>query len=457
MARMNSKGQTTKEDDAIYTNHNRLPQKEDTSSDLSMTSAVTGVLILLTPNILVWLVYFVCGLGSSTEEVYRLGFLRFTYNAWTAPGGFTYELWMWILLLAVYAAAGLLFLPGDVFYGPTTNSGHTPTYRHTAVPYYVLSMGIAGYLLLVRDIPCWPIYRMFPGIAVGITVFGLLVCALLYVKGTLWPSPGEWGSSGSCVFDFYWGLELYPRIGKHLDIKQWSICRVALAVWQFFVLVSWKAQVEHSGWNWLMAASAILQSSYILKCILAEDWYINGFEFARDRAGHYLVFGSMSFQGIYYSVTSMYLVEHCPKNSALLGLTVIALGFAMTALNYWADRQKTVARESDGKCIIWGSPAKILRAKYLDEHGNEKTSLLLASGFWSISRHMNYLFDVLGAFCWALPAGTGGVTPYLLPLFVTGFMLHRSWRDEDKCSKKYKEYWTEYCSIVKYQLIPFVF
>ncbi|KAG0421068.1 hypothetical protein HPB47_003030 [Ixodes persulcatus] len=188
-------------------------------------------------------------------------------------------------------------------------------------------MGIAGYLLLVRDIPCWPIYRMFPGIAVGITVFGLLVCALLYVKGTLWPSPGEWGSSGSCVFDFYWGLELYPRIGKHLDIKQWSICRVALAVWQFFVLVSWKAQVEHSGWNWLMAASAILQSSYILKCILAEDWYINGFEFARDRAGHYLVFGSMSFQGIYYSVTSMYLVEHCPQNSALLGLTVIALGF----------------------------------------------------------------------------------------------------------------------------------
>ncbi|KAG0421069.1 hypothetical protein HPB47_003031 [Ixodes persulcatus] len=72
------------------------PQKEETSSDLSMTSAVTGVLILLTPNILVWLVYLVCGLGSSTEEVYRLGFLRFTYNAWTAPGGFTYELWMWI-------------------------------------------------------------------------------------------------------------------------------------------------------------------------------------------------------------------------------------------------------------------------------------------------------------------------------------------------------------------------
>ncbi|CAN7939201.1 unnamed protein product, partial [Ixodes hexagonus] len=152
-----------------------------------------------------------------------------------------------------------------------------------------------------------------------------------------------------------------------------------------------------------------------------------------------------------------YLVGYCPQNSAVLGSTVLALGFAMTALNYWADRQKTVARASDGKCVIWGSPAKVIRAKYQDEHGNERTSLLLASGFWSISRHMNYLFDLLGAFCWALPAGTGSVVLYLLPLFVTGFMLHRSWRDEDKCTKKYKEYWTEYCSTVKYQLITILF
>ncbi|CAN7984942.1 unnamed protein product [Ixodes hexagonus] len=432
-------------------------QMEETTLNLPKAAVLSGALMLVAPSILVGLVYFVCELKSSTEEFWRLGIFRFLYNAWTAPGSTSYDMWIWIVLLVVYTAAGMLLLPGDVYYGPVTNSGHKPVYRNTAVPFYVLSMAIAGYVFLVKNIPCWPIYRMFPGITVGLTFFGLLASVLLYVKGNVWPSPGEHGTTGSRVFDFYWGLELYPRIGKHWDIKQWAVCRVTVVIWQFLVFASWKAQVEHSGWNWLMAASAILQSSYILKCFLAEDWYIVGFEFPRDRAGYYLTFGSMSFQAIFYSLTSMYLVEHCPESNAVLGLTVLALGFAMTFFNYWADRQKIVARTSDGKCIIWGSPAKVIRAKYLDQRGNERTSILLASGFWSISRHMNYFVDMLGVVCWALPAGTASLVPHLLPLFAIGFLFHRSWRDEQKCSKKYKQYWTEYCSIVKYRFIPFLF
>ncbi|CAN7939200.1 unnamed protein product [Ixodes hexagonus] len=234
---------------------------EETTSDMSRTAAVTGVLILLTPNILVWVVYFVWGLGSSTEKLWKLGMLRFTYDVWTAPGGFTYDVWIWIMLLAVYAAAGILLLPGDVFYGPTMDSRHKPTYRHTAVPYHVLSMGLAGYLLLIKNVPCWPIYRLFPGITVGITGFGLLVCVLLYIKDSVSPSPGESGTTGSRVFDFYWGLELYTRIGKHLDMK--AVVHLPRGVGGLAVLCA--GQLEGaSGAQWLELVDGCVRNLAII-------------------------------------------------------------------------------------------------------------------------------------------------------------------------------------------------
>jgi len=61
--------------------------------------------------------------------------------------------------------------------------------------------------------------------------FSLLLCAFLTFKGLYFPSSSDCGTNGSLVYDYFWGTELYPRIGKHFDIKTWTNCRMGVMSW----------------------------------------------------------------------------------------------------------------------------------------------------------------------------------------------------------------------------------
>ena len=65
------------------------------------------------------------------------------------------------------------------------------------------------------------------------------------------------------------------------------------------------------------------------------------------------------------------------------------------------NNQKLSFRAANGKVNIWGKPAEFVRAKYSTTDGKERTNLLLASGFWGLARHFNYLTDLLitASFC----------------------------------------------------------
>lgn len=72
-----------------------------------------------------------------------------------------------------------------------------------------------------------------------LTVVGFTVSVLVYLKGLFLPSPGVFLRTGNPIFDFYCGVELYPRIGKYLDLKQLINCRFGMWLWQFVILLSW--------------------------------------------------------------------------------------------------------------------------------------------------------------------------------------------------------------------------
>ena len=76
------------------------------------------------------------------------------------------------------------------------------------------------------------------------------------------------------------------------------------------------------------------------------------------------------------------------------------------------------------------------------------------SGFWGISRHMNYTGDLIMALSYCLPCGNqlGGYT-YFIYLFI--LLTHRAYRDDTKCRAKYGQVWTDYCNRVKYVFVPF--
>lgn len=112
-------------------------------------------------------------------------------------------------------------------------------------------------------------------------------------------------------------------------------------------------------------------------------------------------------------------------------------------------------------------------AKYIK---TERGTLLLASGWWGRSRHINYLGDWLMSIAWCLPCGSlalsaaslvrtltcthaGFATPivYFYPIYFAILLIHRERRDDHKCREKYGKDWEKYCQLVPYRIVPFVY
>lgn len=126
-------------------------------------------------------------------------------------------------------------------------------------------------------------------------------------------------------------------------------------------------------------------------------------------------------------------------------------------INYDADRQKEVVRNSNGDCSIWGRKAETILATYHTTTGQEKQSLLLVSGWWGISRHFHYIPEIAAAFCWTIPALFQSILPYFYFIFLVILLTHRAVRDDRRCREKYGRHWEQYCKAVPSKIIPALF
>jgi len=86
------------------------------------------------------------------------------------------------------------------------------------------------------------------------------------------------------------------------------------------------------------------------------------------------------------------------------------------------------------------------------------TKSLLASGFWGVSRHVNYLGEILMAIGLTLVLGyPGDGVVWLYPLYYVVLLLLRERADERRCAAKYGDLWTEYKRRVPRRIIPWVY
>ena len=65
------------------------------------------------------------------------------------------------------------------------------------------------------------------------------------MQGRYAPSSSDAGTTGSLLYDFYWGMELYPRLGRAFDLKTWTNCRMGMMGWAVLVLCYAAAQAWH--------------------------------------------------------------------------------------------------------------------------------------------------------------------------------------------------------------------
>jgi len=165
-----------------------------------------------------------------------------------------------------------------------------------------------------------------------------------------------------------------------------------------------------------------------------------------------------------YTFHTRFLVQHPSGLSFPAAAALFALSVAGVALNYAADRERDVFRATGGKCRVWGKEPRYIAARYTVTHpvtgkATEKTSLLLASGFWGMARHFQYFFELTAAYAWCLLANPArnGLLVMFYAVFLTGLLVDRAKRDTDKCRLKYGKYYDEYCVLVPYKIVPGIF
>ncbi|XP_052257036.1 uncharacterized protein LOC127862104 [Dreissena polymorpha] len=373
------------------------------------------------------------------------------FNTFTVGVIFGYFAW---------ALFWMVVLPGKEVQGPVTPKGNVPQYKDNGFLHYCVTM--AGFAILTivlkyNGLTPTVVYDRFGELLGFMNVFALCFVFLLYIKGITRPSTSDSGKTGGgFVFDYYWGTELYPRICG-IDVKVFTNCRFGMTVWPLLVCIYALKSYEIHGFVDSMFVTTILQLTYITKFFAWEAGYMHTIDIILDRAGYYICWGCLCWLPSLYPIVSHYLVTHPLRLGTPLATSILIFGLFSVLINYLADLQRQDVRKANGDCLVWGRKPDLIRAKYRIECGEERESILLASGWWGLSRHFHYIPEILLSFFWTVTTGFENVLPYTYVIVLVILLTHRSFRDEHKCSMKYGVYWQEYCTKVRHRIIPFLF
>jgi 7-dehydrocholesterol reductase len=231
-------------------------------------------------------------------------------------------------------------------------------------------------------------------------------------------------------------------------------CRFGLMSWAIILLSFAAKQKELYGLSDSMIVAVSLQLLYITKFFFWETGYLRSLDIMHDRAGFYICWGCLVWVPGIYTSSTLYLVNHPNHLGFFWGGLILTLGSICILINYWADSQRQRIRALEGKCTILGKTPLLIHAKYTTEQGEQKENVLLASGWWGISRHFHYLPEILGAFFWSVPALFDNFLPYFYVIYLTLLLVDRAYRDDKRCAEKYGVAWDEYCQTVPYKMIP---
>ncbi|KAG2328417.1 hypothetical protein Bca52824_011145 [Brassica carinata] len=348
-------------------------------------------------------------------------------NIWPRP---TAIAWKIIFCYGAFEAALQLLLPGKRVEGPDNGLA---AYFVTIATY----LGLWWFGIFNPAIVYDHSGEIFSALIFGSFIFCVLffLCVfktylfVLYL-GHVAPSSSDSGSCGNLIIDFYWGMELYPRIGKNFDIKVFTNCRfgmmslVVLAVTYCIKQYEINGRVSDS-----MLVNTILMLVYVTKFFLWEAGYWNSMDIAHDRAGFYICWGCLVWVPCIYTSPGMYLVNHPVELGTHLAIYILVAGSLCIYINYDCDIQKNFYS------LGWLQ----IVATYKTTASETKTSLLLTSGWWGLARHFHYVPEILSSFFWP-HCCLNQFLPYFYVIYVTILLFHRL-----------------YCERVRYRIVPGIY
>lgn len=351
------------------------------------------------------------------------------------------------LLLSYFGYLAIFgsLIPGKVIPGATLADGTRLQYRCN---------GLASLLLLVL--------LLGGGVAAGVVsptviadrglellsatlIFSFIVALLLYVVGRASRDPGSSLKphvSGNLIHDWWFGIQLNPQF-MGIDLKFFFV-RAGMLGWLLINLSVLARSIQDGNLNRSMVLYQLFCGFYILDYFFYEEYMTSTWDIIAERLGFMLVFGDLVWIPFTFSIQGWWLLRNKPElttAAVVANCIVFLMGYRIFR---GANKQKHVFKKNP-KALIWGTPPKVIGGK------------LLASGYWGIARHCNYLGDLLLALSFSLPCGISSPVPYFYPIYLLILLIWRERRDEARCAEKYKDIWAEYCKIVPCRILPYVY
>jgi len=330
---------------------------------------------------------------------------------------------------------GSLVLPGSMRPGPERENGKRQRYKLNGLLLFALVIGGALGGQWSGDLSLAEIALRLPSLALAANALAFSVSLALFLRGRR--------RGGRGIGAFFYGAELDPAwLGLDLKIFSYRPSLIGLGLINLSL-----AALEVQRYGRMSVRMLVYQTFYLLyvaNYFQFEHGMLFTWDVLAERFGWMLVWGDYVLVPFFYSIPGWYLLDNrAPLAPAALAgiLTLYIAGFCLFR---GANQQKHRFKQNPN-ARIWGGPARSLDGR------------LLISGFWGIGRKLNYTGELAMYWAWTLLCGFHSAIPYLLPLWLTGFLLHRARRDEKRCRAKYGALWDAYCARARFRMIPFLY
>ena len=350
----------------------------------------------------------------------------------------------WIVYAALLALH--LVVPARTVAGYVDNpdTGNPLTYRLNGLPVLLLAVGVWAGLGYLEILPFeWLYLHRWHSLAGAVTL-GIAVSFSVVI--------GAPRNRKSPLADFFFGRRPNPQfVGGRVDAKMFlylvGATMLALNILSFTAHHLVKFGGENPG-------SVVLYSAlffwFLIDYMTFERVHLYTYDLFAERVGFKLVWGCLTFYPYFYLV-GMWVVADLPPAAISLPFKV---AFAVIFFLGW-----TLARGANmQKYFFKTDPDRVFLGLFRPRTVSDGTHSLLCSGFWGLSRHVNYLGEILMAVGLTLALGyPGRLLVWLYPLYYVLLLFTRERADRIRCAKKYGALWDEYVREVPRRIIPGIY
>jgi delta14-sterol reductase len=273
---------------------------------------------------------------------------------------------------------------------------------------------------------------------------------LVFTAAVVLPAPADTGRS--LLADLFLGrLENPQWLGGRVDAKM--LLYLIGAVMLELLLVSFTAHhvLTHAAdpSPGVLLYSALF-TFFLVEYLFFEAVHLYTYDFVAERVGFKLGWGCLVFYPFFYCVGLWYAADRANPHSSgpWLGACA-AVFFAGWSLARGANLQKYRFKTQ---------PDRDRFGPFEQRAISEGELRVLVSGFWGLSRHINYLGELLMATGLTLSLGApGAVIPWLYPLYYIVLLVPRQLDDDRRCAQKYGTLWAQYRRAVPYRIVPWIY